>query len=223
MPGKPVVAAALAVVVGVLAVALGSGPRGGGGDHGGEVPVATTLGPGAPGGGPLPAEAGQAVTDLRTAAGAEGAAVRFLMAGPGLVAMDEAAAVQAQRAMATRAAAEGLVGHLRRQLGELRAGFGPGPLGWWVAPLATRVAEVGPDQASVAVWYVSVVAPPGLVAYQDWRLVRYRLAWEGGRWRVAAEEDGPGPRPLALARPEPTAPGALTAALAGFSLLASGR
>ncbi|MGH9151481.1 MAG: hypothetical protein ACRD03_03535 [Acidimicrobiales bacterium] len=153
------------------------------------------------------------------AEGATGAALAYLAAGPSLAAMDEHEAVATQRAMAAASAADELAAGLRDQRTALVEGFGPGPLRWWVAPLATSVTTSGPDAAEVSIWYVSVVAPAGRPTYEDWRLARTRLVWEGGTWRVASEHDGPGPRPGVLARPEPSSPAELAGALAGFEAI----
>lgn len=150
------------------------------------------------------------------AEGATDAALAYLAAGPSLATMDEHEAVAAQRAMAAASAADELAAGLRAQRAALVDGFGLGPLRWWVAPLATSVTTDGPDAAEVTIWYVSVVAPSGRPTYEDWRLARTRLVWEGETWRVASEHDGPGPRPGVLARPEPSSPAELAGALAGF-------
>lgn len=169
---------------------------------------------------PAPARedpAGRASTAFaQDADGATNAALAYLAAGPSLAAMDEDEAVAAQRAMAAASAADELAAGLRDQRAALVEGFGPGPLRWWVAPLATSVTPQGPDAAEVSIWYVSVVAPAGRPPYEDWRLARTGLVWEGGTWRVASEHDGPGPRPGVLARPEPSSPAELAGALAGF-------
>lgn len=163
-----------------------------------------------------PTTSAVAPTFAHDADGARATALAYLAAGPSIAAMDENDAVAAQRAMASATAADDLATSLRDQRAALVEGFGPGPLRWWVAPLATSVAGRGPDAAEVSIWYVSVVAPPGRPPYEDWRLARTGLVWEAGTWRVASEHDGPGPRPGVLARPEPSSPAELTGALAGF-------
>lgn len=150
-----------------------------------------------------------------SSAGAEAAALEFVaVAGP-LVAMDEAAALEAQRTMAASGAAEALVSSLKSQLAAMRQGFA-GPVTYRVAPVATSVAPAGPDEVAVAVWYVGVVTAAGVLPYEDWRTVRYRLIWERDDWRVAAEEDTRGPRPATLPGDEPTDGQELEAALTGF-------
>lgn len=148
--------------------------------------------------------------------GARAAALAYLAAGPSLATMDEDDAVAAQRAMASANTADELATNLRDERAALVEGFGPGRLRWWVAPLATSVAAQSPDAAEVSIWYVSVVAPAGRPPYEDWRLARTGLVWEASTWKVAAEHDGPGPRPGVMARPEPSSPAELTGALAGF-------
>lgn len=161
--------------------------------------------------------AGRASTRFaHDADGATDAALAYLAAAPSLAAMDEHEAVAAQRGMAAASAADELAASLRDQRAALVDGFGPGRLRWWVAPLATSVTTHGPDAAEVSIWYVSVVVPAGRPPYEDWRLARTGLVWEGGTWRVASEHDGPGPRPGVLARLEPSSPAELAGALAGF-------
>lgn len=166
--------------------------------------------------GPTTTVSGVPMGYAHSPAGAEAAAVEFvLLAGP-LVAMGEDAALDAQRTMATTAAAEGLVASLKAQLTALRQGF-TGQVTYRVAPVATRVNPVGTDEVDVAVWYVGVVTAAGISPYEDWRTVRYRLVWERGDWRVAAEADTRGPRPAALPQLEPTPTAELEAALSGFA------
>ncbi len=162
-------------------------------------------------------------TFTHDADGAADAALAYLAAGPSLATMDEREAVAVQRAMAASSAADELVAGLRAQRASLVDGFGPGPLRWWVAPLATSVTLGGPDTAEASVWYVSVVAPAGRPPYEDWRLARTELVWEDGTWRVASEHDGPGPRPGVLARPEPSSPAEMAGTLAGFEAVGATR
>lgn len=219
MPSFRSLAAACVASVVVVAVALAR-------HHGTDrTPPTDPIRPASRPASPPPAAAEPATEDpaswastgfARDAEGATDAALAYLAAGPSLATMDEHEAVAAQRAMAAASAADELAASLRDQRAALVEGFGPGPLRWWVAPLATSVTPQGPDTAEVSIWYVSVVAPAGRPPYEDWRLARIGLVWEGGAWRVAYEHDGPGPRPGVLARPESSTPAELAGALAGF-------
>lgn len=155
-------------------------------------------------------------TATPTAEGARAAALAYLAAGPALAAGDVDQAVATQRAMATAAAGDQLAAGLRSQRAALAEAFGPRPLRWWVAPLATRVTTNGPEEAEVAIWYVSVLAAGDQAPFEQWRLVRLQLAWEDGAWKVAGEHDGAGPRPGVLPRPEPSTAAELAAATEGF-------
>lgn len=172
--------------------------------------------------GPTTVVAGIPMGYAHSPAGAEAAALEFVAGAGALMAMDEAAALEAQRTMAASDAAETLVRSLKSQLDALRQGF-PGPVSYRVAPVATRVDAAGSDEVAVTVWYVGVVTAAGVSPYEDWRMVRYRLIWERGDWRVAAEEDTRGPRPAALPQVEPTGAAELDAALAGFARPRSSR
>ena len=139
----------------------------------------------------------------------------YARAAEDLVGMDDAAAAEAQREMAAEPSADALVAATLERLRAFRAGF-PGPVSYRVAPVASRVTLAGPGEAEAAVWYVSVLAAPGRPALEDWRTVRFDLVWERDDWRVAAEEDRPGPRPAPLPRLAPTPPDEFDAALAAF-------
>jgi len=220
------IAAALSAVVGLGVLAMGSPaerpdrptvppPHAAVAEPDVATPPDESTAPTAPG--PTRTEAGVPMGFAHSIAGAEAAGAAFVRAGPVVAAMDEAAAAEAQRTMSTTANAERLVGELRDQRAALAEGFGPGPLRWWLAPLATKVRPDGPDAAEVTVWYVSVVAPAELAPYVDWRVSTRRLVWERDDWRVEAEHDAPGPRPATLPRPEPSAPAEFVAVLADFN------
>ena len=150
-------------------------------------------------------------------AGAIAAALGFLSVGPAVVGMNDTAAMAAQRQMATTEAAEAMAADLRSRLAAMRDGFGPGRIGYRVAPLAVRADEADGDHIDIAVWYVAVVEPPASAAYADWRIVRYQLVWERSDWHETAEHDEPGPHPSAMTANQPTLPGAWAAELEGFN------
>ena len=149
------------------------------------------------------------------AAGARAAAVSFTRLNQALVQMDEPAAAAAWRAMSAEASAEALVAEVRSRLGEIRRTWPAGTLSYRVAPLATRAVEEGPDNVTVEVWYVGVVAGRNLATYEEWVTDTYRLVWEREDWRVAAFADAPGPRPDPGAQQPASAP-EIEGFLAGF-------
>lgn len=165
---------------------------------------------------PAPPAVAPSAAATPSAAGARAAALAYLALSERVVAIDIEAAVAAQRDAATTAAAPRLVAELRQRLGALASAFPGGGLRYRVGPLAVRTELAGAERARVEVWYVGVLAAPGVAPYEQWRLSRYDLAWERGGWRVAGESTGPGPRPAAPIGPEPASTSALEAALAGF-------
>lgn len=179
------------------------------------IPAPSAAGSAAPVG-PTTIVAGVPMGYRHDQAGAVSAALHFLVASEAVLAMDESAAVAAQRVMATSAAADSLAAQLRSQLAAFRDGFGPGPVGYRVAPVADRVTAADADDVAVDVWYVAVIEPPDRPAYEDWRTMRYQLVWERGDWREAAEHDDPGPRPTPLSPAAAVSPADWAAGLAGF-------
>jgi hypothetical protein len=176
--------------------------------------LASTEGPGTVAAAAPAADPSVAATP--SAAGARAAALAYLALSERVVGIDVEAAVAAQRDAATATAAPRLVAELRQRLGALTSAFPGGGLRYRVGPLAVRTELAGAERARVEVWYVGVLAAPGVAPYEQWRLSRYVLSWERGGWRVAAESTGPGPRPAAPVGPEPASTPALEAALAGF-------
>ena len=166
--------------------------------------------------GPNTVLAGVPMGYAHSPAGAVSAALHFLTAAESVIGMPEPQAEAAQAEMATAAAAGRLVAALRSKLAALRDGFGPGPVGYRIAPLATRLSVADADHVDVDVWYVAVVEPPASPAYDDWRVMGYQLAWERGDWHEAAEADDSGPRPAELAAAQSTPPADWAAELAGY-------
>jgi hypothetical protein len=225
------VIAAVAVVAIVVAQLLlpGSSERGGG-----PVEPLRASGPGQPTGAPVPAVvspagpvptgataivAGVPMGYRHDAGGAKAAAATFAQAYGTLVALDEAGAVAAKRAMASTAAAPGLVAAMQAKLATLRRVWPVGAISYRVAPLAVRVRMEGPDAATADVWYVGVVAGRGIPTYEEWVTQSFELVWERDDWRIAAERDSRGPRP-APGRQSPATPAELDSRLAGFEAVA---
>ncbi len=162
--------------------------------------------------------AGVAPTHGHHRAGAADAAGDYVRALGAMVAMDPAAALAAQRSLASSAAGDELVADLAAKLARLHRAFPPGSLTYRVAPLAVRTMEESPDAVRADVWYAGVVSGPDLAPYEEWVTESYRLVWERHDWRVAAQASVPGPRPDP-GRQTPDAPGELVARLAGFEAL----
>ncbi|MEW6155562.1 MAG: hypothetical protein AB1673_16490 [Actinomycetota bacterium] len=150
--------------------------------------------------------------------GARSAAVAFSRFGGALVAMADADAIAARRAMASAATAELQADEFATALNRLRERWPAGSLSYQVTPLATRVR---PAQTAmrVEVWYVGVVAARGTATYAEWVTDTYELVPEQGQWRVASLVEAHGPTPAP--GPHPVAsPAELEARLAGFEPVA---
>jgi hypothetical protein len=156
-------------------------------------------------------------------AGAEAAGVAFLRLDGSLVAMSDEAASAAKRVIASSSAADGLVADVVAKLDALRKGYPGGTTLYRIGVLATRVSPAGPDRVRVELWHVGVVSPPAALPYEDWATQRYELVWERNDWRDAGEASTPGPRPLPQPQVNPSGPGQLEAALAGFGPLGTSR
>lgn len=220
--------ALVAIVVGQLLVPGSSEPGGG------PVEPLTASGAGQPVGAPVrpavspaglpPAGATTVVAGVpmgyrHDAGGAKAAAATFAEAYGTLVALDEAGALAAKRAMASTAAAPQLVAAMQSKLATLRQVWPVGAISYRVAPLAVRVRMDGADAATADVWYVGVVAGRGIATYEEWVTQSFKLVWERDDWRIAAESDVPGPRP-APGRQSPATPAELDSRLAGFEAVA---
>ncbi len=156
-------------------------------------------------------------------AGAEAAGIACLRLDGALVGMSDQDASAAKRVIASSAAADGLVANVVAKLAALRKGYPGGATRYRIGVLATRVSPASVDRVRVELWYVGVVSPPGAVPYEDWTTQRYELVWERNDWHDAGEASTPGPRPLPLPGGDPSGPGQLEAALAGFTPVGVGR
>lgn len=169
------------------------------------------------GAGPTAVVDGVAMGYAHSPAGAEAAAVGFLRLDSALVGMSDEAASAAKRVIASSGVAEALVADVVAKLGALRKGYPGGVTLYRIGVLASRVTPASADRVRVELWHVGVISPPAAMPYEEWSTQRYELVWERDDWRVAGEASTPGPRPLPLPRAEPSGPGQLEAALAGFS------
>jgi hypothetical protein len=180
-------------------------------------PAAASAGVPAPAGaqGPTTVVAGVGMGFRHDRGGAAAAAASFARSYGTLVALDDAGAVAAKRAMAASASADRLVAAMQARLANLRRVWPVGSLSYRVAPLAVRVRMDGADAAAADVWYVGVVAGAGLPTYEEWVTESYRLVWERDDWRIDTEADTPGPRPDP-GRQSPSTAAELDARLVGF-------
>ena len=104
------------------------------------------------------------------------------------------------------------------RLAREQLGTSPGRVWWLVRPLAWRVERYSPDEASVAVWTVTVLSAEGVAAPQtEWITVTVDLAWVDGDWRVDAVRDTPGPTPQTGPKDQPWDAGPFDESLAGFT------
>jgi hypothetical protein len=183
-------------------------------------PVASAVSPTAPAPpGATTVVAGVPMGYRQDVGGAKAAAANFAKAYGTLVALDEAGAVAAKRAMASTAAAPELVAAMQSKLATLRQVWPVGAITYRVAPLAVRVRMEGADAATAEVWYVGVVAGRGIPTYEEWVTQSFKLVWERDDWRIAAESDAPGPRPDP-GRQSPATAAELDTRLAGFEAVA---
>jgi len=96
----------------------------------------------------------------------------------------------------------------------------PGRVWWLVHPLAWRVETLTRDEATVAVWTMTVLSAAEVAAPQTaWMTVTIDLEWSDGAWRVDAVRDRPGPTPMTGPRDEPWDARPFDEALAGFTRL----
>lgn len=151
------------------------------------------------------------------AGGAQKAAVAFTRFATELVAMADTGAIQARRAMAAEATAEDQAEEFVVRLAELRERWPAGTLSYDVRPLATRVEASG-SAVVVDVWYVGLVAAPGIDTYAEWVTDTYELVWEAGDWRIASLQETPGPTP-APGPQEAASAAEIEARLVGFEAL----
>jgi hypothetical protein len=84
-------------------------------------------------------------------------------------------------------------------------------------PAGYRVEQFTPDEATIAIWYVGIVASGAtLQPQQSWRTQRVALVWEDGAWKVSSFESSPGPTPPLSTAEVAESPGELFAAIPRF-------
>lgn len=122
-----------------------------------------------------------------------------MRSGERLVEVDEPAAVEAIRAMATEADGSRLAAATLDKLRAARAVLaeGTGPVVFRQGVLAARLDTFAGGRARAVVWSVGVLARVGIAPPQaGWATTVLDLVWERGGWRVSAESVTPGPAPI---------------------------
>ena len=130
--------------------------------------------------------------------------------------------VESATAMTNAIAATGsrdvLVVQAVRQTNRLHSELGA-DLTMWAQPLRARTISVSASAAVIDVWWVKVIASPGMLTAGDiWGTTRFSLVCEGDTWKLANEESrlGPWPTHASDAVHHPSG-GAFTAELTGFT------
>ena len=185
-----------AVLIGALLVALGSSRQGGtsavlAGQPTDPTPIGVV--------GPVAEKAGLPAGFTRDVGGATAAAVAYATAPQRWLYFTDQQITDAVTAIATTTAgprlAEEVVNDVRSARDRL--GNSPGRVWWLVRPLAWRVDSQTPDEATVAVWIVTILSAQEVAAPQtEFATVTVDLAWVNGDWRVDGVRDTPGPTPM---------------------------
>jgi len=96
----------------------------------------------------------------------------------------------------------------------------PGRIWWLVRPMAWRVESFTSDEATVAVWIVTVLSAQEVAVPQsEWTTVTLQMAWADSGWRVDAARDIPGPTPMTGPGDQPWDAVPFDETLAGFTRL----
>lgn len=99
-----------------------------------------------------------------------------------------------------------------------RLGDSSGRVWWLVRPLAWRVIAQTPDDATVAVWILTILSAEKVAAPQtEFATVTVDLAWVDSGWRVDDVRDVPGPTPMTGPNDQPWDAGPFDRSLAGFT------
>lgn len=204
--------AALLVAVGALLVRVGGTEP-----HQDEPPVRETPTSG-PAGGRQGTE--MAAESGRDEAGAVAAAVAYTAAPQRWLYLTDDEIAAAVEEVATPEAAGPLVAETVEEISVAREELAQtsGRVWWLVHPLAWRVESHSPDDATVAVWTVTVLSAAGVALPQtEWLTVTVDLTWVDGNWRVDAVRDRPGPTPMTGPQDEPWDAQPFDDALEGFT------
>lgn len=203
-----------AVVLLAVGVALGSRV---------EAQEPTAIGIGATSGADAVADpAGAPRPSTRTHAAAVEAAARSITAFDGDVLLDPVRAGAVVARIASVASRPRLIAAFTEASIQTRAKLGadtaPQPvIVLRSVPVGYRIDRLSPDEATVAVWYVGIVASGATVdPQQSWRTQIVDLVWERGAWRVNSFESSSGPTPVLSTADVAQAPSELFAAIPQF-------
>lgn len=152
--------------------------------------------------------------------GALSTAIRYAVGPQRWLYLDDEQVATAVEDLATPAAATRLSADVVDQVRAARDGLSasPGRVWWLVQPLAWQVESTDPDEATVAVWTVSVLSAEEVAAPQsEWATVTVELDWIDDRWLVDDVREQRGPTPLPGPRDQPWDAGPFDDALDGFT------
>ncbi len=158
----------------------------------------------------------------RTPAAAVAAATRSITAFDGDVLLDPVRLRAIVSRIASLAARPRLLAAFTEASAQTRAKLGadtaPQPvIVLRSVPVGYQVERFSLDEATVAVWYVGIVASGATVdPQQSWRTQVVALVWERGQWKVSSFESSPGPTPPLSTAEVAQAPGELFAAIPRF-------
>ncbi len=170
----------------------------------------------------VPDPAGAPRPSSRTQAAAVEAAVRSITAFDGDVLLDPVRAATVVTRIASLASRSRLIAAFTEASIQTRAKLGadtaPRPvIVLRSVPVGYRIDRFSPDEATVAVWYVGIVASGATVdPQQSWRTQIVALVWERGAWRVSSFESSSGPTPPVSTAEAPPSPSELFAAIPQF-------
>lgn len=203
------------VLIGALFVTVGSSSRGA------TTAVAQPIGPTPNGGTDLAAgPAGLPVGFSRDRDGAMAAAVAYATASQRWLYFTDQQISDTVTAIATPVAgpllAEDVVTEVRTA--RERLGDSSGRVWWLVRPLAWRVIAQSLDDATVAVWIVTILSAEKVAVPQtEFATVTVDLAWIDGGWRIDDVRDVAGPTPMTGPNDQPWDAGPFDRSLAGFT------
>lgn len=161
----------------------------------------------------------------RDESGVVQAAVAYTAASQRWLYMTDDEVTQAVTGIATPESGDRLAHEVVEEVRTARdqLGLSPGRVWWLVHPLAWRVESFSRDEASVAVWTMTVLSAREVAVPQTaWMTVTVDLEWTGGAWRVDAVRDRPGPTPMTGPRDDPWESSPFDDALDGFTRLPGG-
>jgi hypothetical protein len=211
---------ALIAVVGVVLVRLSRPTTGTGDDGTADRAAVTTASQG--GGGSDDERDKRPAEAARDEGGAVRAAVAYTAASQRWLYLSDDDIAQAVTDIATPDAADRLASEVVEETRTARDELAqsPGRVWWLVHPLASSVETYSQDEATVAVWTMTVLSASEVAMPQSaWMTVTVDLAWSGGAWRVDAVRDRPGPTPMTGPRDEPWDSRPFDDALEGFTRL----